>query len=499
MNIMKRYILKGISLLSIVVVLSGCQKDYLDVEATKTATIDQIEDLAQTDPGRVLNSYLDGIHNTTFDSRESHDDFGLNAFNIATDLMTGDMAYKSGVWFFYDYYQDNRYAPYRRTRGIWGTYYEMIRSANQILEIALPEGSDIEDLDEEAQSIVGQAYAIRGYSYFKLVNHYQRPYQIAKDKLSIPVHTDKGVSLAPKTVAEVYELIESDLETAYHLLEGAGVSKPERMNEYAVALTMANVKAFKGEWDEVIKYTNYVIDGKGSDIIQGDDLLSGLYEVDLSGVLWGARITPETGTFYASFFSHMDAYSFGYGGDLGQYKRPASVIMDGIGDDDIRKNWFKYKILAYEDEAQTIPSDSVEVQVKFVDKTGEFTADYIYMRVAEAYYLKAEAQLEKGDEASALTTLETVMTTRDPEYSATAKGRSLQEELYFQKRVEFWGEGKRILDVVRRGETVRYNESDNHDPNIASTLLEPYDIRLFHEIPQGEIDANPELNDQVLD
>ena len=42
-----------------------------------------------------------------------------------------------------------------------------------------------------------------------------------------------------------------------------------------------------------------------------------------------------------------------------------------------------------------------------------------------------------------------VRTYRDPSYSAAAGGRSLEDEIWFQRRVELWGEGFSNADTRR--------------------------------------------------
>ena len=78
------------------------------------------------------------------------------------------------------------------------------------------------------------------------------------------------------------------------------------------------------------------------------------------------------------------------------------------------------------------------------------------MRVEEMYLILAEAQAMAGDPVTGAATLENfVKTYRDPEYTCAAKeGQDLtaqfvQEKVWFQRRIELWGEGFSYADMMR--------------------------------------------------
>ena len=84
--------------------------------------------------------------------------------------------------------------------------------------------------------------------------------------------------------------------------------------------------------------------------------------------------------------------------------------------------------------------------------------DWPMMRVEEMYLIEAEAVGMSQGEAAGIAKLEEFMKTyRDPEYSyakaATTFGdgfvKNFQEEVLYQKRVEFWGEGVGFFDAKR--------------------------------------------------
>ena len=100
----------------------------------------------------------------------------------------------------------------------------------------------------------------------------------------------------------------------------------------------------------------------------------------------------------------------------------------------------------------------------------------------------AEADARKGSSAG----LVEFMTNRNPDYVCTASGvDALVDEVFFQKRVEFWGEGINFFDYKRLGKGVtRGYAGTNHyeDARLNSSGLAPW---YNFCIVQTEHNANP--------
>ena len=87
--------------------------------------------------------------------------------------------------------------------------------------------------------------------------------------------------------------------------------------------------------------------------------------------------------------------------------------------------------------------------------------DWPFMRVEEMILIQAEGLVRSGQRALGKQVLESfVKTYRDPLYSADASGRSLEDEIWFQRRVELWGEGFSNPDTRRLGKPLVRFHSD---------------------------------------
>lgn len=112
---------------------------------------------------------------------------------------------------------------------------------------------------------------------------------------------------------------------------------------------------------------------------------------------------------------------------------------------------------------------------------GDPSNDYVFLRLADVYLMKAEAQLRNGDDAGALETVNTLRASRD---GADALASIDLQGILDERGFELYWEGIRRTDLIRFGQFLRpYDEKDYEtDPQF---LLFPF--------PQEQITANPNL------
>ena len=119
--------------------------------------------------------------------------------------------------------------------------------------------------------------------------------------------------------------------------------------------------------------------------------------------------------------------------------------------------------------------------------------DWPLMRVEEMVLIRAEALAKAGNEAQGRQVLEDfVKTYRDPSYSSTASGRSFENEVWFQRRVELWGEGFFMFDARRLNKPiVRFHNKNNTNLSEAFVFnIAADDAWLNMRFPQTEMDNN---------
>lgn len=502
---LKNTIFKGFAVGSVILAAS-CSDDYLDTTPSRYLEEETVIEVMQKDPSQV-QAYVTGAYMNLYcggDYWTAHDDFGLPAIKLATDLFCEDIAYNRDAHFFcYDYQLDNRQGNYRRVKSTWNQLYSVIDNANTIITMLKPEEGG-EPTSQSAKIMLGEAYSLRAYCYFWLINLWQHPYNVGTDQPGVPLKTEEIYRQERVSVGEIYAQILSDINTGYGYLEGEGFHNGKiGLSEYAAAAIYSNVLMFTGDYSNAAKYAK--IAAESASLNSESDMTSGFNSLTMPEVIWGYNVTSETTGYYASFFSHVDSYMIGYGGQVGFRKLVASDLYGKIEDNDVRKQWFGYnesynkQKVNYEYEESGNMSQYIQNKFRdiYMAGTGDpFTSAIIYFRSGEMYFVAAEAYYLAKEEALAREMLNTVMATRILGYSFAGSGEELYREICLQKRIETWMEGNRYLDAKRRDEKIDRSQSSNHAADLSSYDAITYssrDYRMIYHIPTTEMENNPSI------
>lgn len=511
-----------------------------EVSPSAYVSQERLTEIAAENPGKTFSAAVAGLYNDMQQYVEEdvqHNYFGQKSFDYLTSLMGNDMVMTGQYGMsWYHYLIDYKGQNYIPTSNRWHEYYRVIDNANNILKLIDPETTDPEVLNYKAIAL-----GFRGYAYLQLTHLYQFPYYVGADNTKwgkgekydhsqdpcVPLLTEETEGDQPRsTVDRIYTQLLSDLETSYSIFSGLGqvkTSSPTDFDGCVAAMYLARAYMVKHDWDNAIKYAQVVIDNYPV-LTSEADILQGFSSLTLPDVVFGCDITADNSTVYMSWFSQMDAYGAGYAA-IGVTRAAFGPFVDKIADSDVRLKWFccERTTGVYDDEGayqgcllRDTRYGATEYQsVKFIGagrdavlevgidpETGAVPGwelgDYIYLRSEEAYLIKAEALAHKND-ANAMTVLNDFMKTRQPDYNWTDSDQAnLIEEINFQKRVEFWGEGIEYLDnrrlniPVDRTDATWGADKNNHYDG-AKLYLEQEDPQFVYQLPISEIENNKEL------
>ena len=134
-------------------------------------------------------------------------------------------------------------------------FYKFINNANNI--IANIDDASGEEMDKN--NVKGQALAIREFSYFYLVQLYQRTYIGHESDPGVPLYTTPATADTegnPRgTVQDVYTQINMDLDEAIGLLENASARRHISHVDLNVAKGLkARVALVQNNWSDAAKY-----------------------------------------------------------------------------------------------------------------------------------------------------------------------------------------------------------------------------------------------------
>lgn len=526
---------------SLVFSLSSCLKE---TQPTGTITKERLDEVIAQDPDKYA-AQVQSIYNDIMDFEGvglSHNYFGQMGFNYITSLMGNDMVMTGRFAFslyhyLLDYWQHN-YSPVEIR---WQEHYKHIADANVILR-DIPADTE----DPTLQQYRAVALGIRGYAYLHLSYLFQHSYYVGADgtkwgkgdhydfskDLLCPLVTEKtGDEDQPRaTVDAIFTQLIGDLEASFALFEELGCVHTPFATDFdgcVVANYLARAYMIKHDWKNAMKYASVIMDEFG--VLQGDQILQGFSEITLPDVVFGYDITTDSSGIYRSWFSQMDYFGDGYAG-IGVWRAGFAPFVDAIDDNDIRREWFLdfrndyvglatvlYQSIKFIGAGRSKVFATIKVDDEGYaswDGSGWELGDYIYLRSEEAYFMYMECLAHEGRLDDSAELLTAFMQTRQPGYECPATDKaSLIEEIIFQKRVEFWGEGMEFLDnrrlnipVDRTAETwgapptsnaarLTTPGVNNHLPG-ADLYADQEDENFLYQLPDSEMETNAQITEE---
>lgn len=497
---MKKNVLKFIGLGCLVLGFHSCGDSYLDTEPTEFVTESQLADAASLNPALIAGT-IDGIYTTMLSTgtggSTGHDDFGQKGNDIFSDMLSSDMALSGSVYGWYrssiTEMQGTQDFTFFDNQQVWTYYYAQILNSN--LAMGNLGGADADPENPEVRALLGQALAFRAYSYFMLMQYFVDDY--TPDQPVLPIYSQASAEPQPKsTGAEVYALVESDLNRAIELLDGFNRSSKAQINQpVAKGMLAYAIAAQRTRWDEVASLASQARVESGTVLMPSTSdtfgILGGFNDVNNPGWMWGVDLNENIGLGLVSWWGQVDYFSYSYAA-VGDTKVMDENLYNSMRADDVRRDqFFNSPGLNY---LQPLNKQYDADRVPFGTST-QVKADYHYMRHAEFILLQAEAQARQGLDAQARQTLKLLVDQRiaDTSYLNSLGGQDLIDEIYKQTRLELWGEGKSYFAMKRNEATIV--RGANHLSNVGVAI--PHnDNRLTFEIPQREIQDNPFINTQ---
>ena len=462
-------------------------------------TPEQVQETNLAIPSRIQATF-DGMFNfmakpsTGYPTSSRADDFGFVMAAISLDLEGADMfGGDNGYnWFSTCSEYSNRNPNYANPFIRYKVPYTEIGLCNDFIA-SLP--ADTEDPNIKNQ--IAQARALRCFAYMALAPYFQFGYATAADQPCIPLLTD-GVDFTnnPRaTVKEVYDYVITELNEVLTQLGGVGRSSKAYIDEHVVNGLLARAYLATGKYAEAAAAAAKAAEGYTPASIAEVSVPS-FYNLKDHNWIWGINVFDDLirNYGYRTSVSWICAFTGdGYGPATDNVPVINNLLYDLIPDTDVRKGWWldsnchspNWANLTWSDPADpSIKATGDEIaafetsdggkvafapytNIKFGLKSGVGNSlnnnDWPLMRVEEMILIQAEGLAKSGNEAQAKTILENfVKNYRDPEYSADASGRTLADEIWFQRRVELWGEGFFMSDAKRLGKPiVRIHNADS--------------------------------------
>lgn len=492
--------------------LSGCIKEIDPQSSSVTA------DQAGSAPGSfdnfvsAITSSLAGSFTYSGSSYTPYD-FGYPSFFLMRDVMGQDIVIEDhgSEWYTTWYGCGTGLGPqYAVSQLPWTYYYGWIKSCNTVLSLAGEEPSD------DKKTGVGIAYAMRAMFYMDLARMFATK-TYAKDPAGITVplilETTSLSELAsnPRATNEVmWGHILEDLNKAETYLadyKRSDVYTPDLSVVYGLKarayLTMEN-------WPEAEKYARMAYSGYTA--MNEEQFTSRTTGFNTPNNSWIFGLTYKSNdpniirndgdsSWGSQMIIEVSASGCGYAANYGTPKHIDYHLYQSIPESDFRKKVFIDFIIdnmeqnealealsAYSDAPEGILSTAGAttsqmvggLEVKFRPKDGEhndqykaFTVAVPLMRAEEMMLIEAEAA-GMQNEANGINLLTAFAKTRDPKYEygkhtsenyGSSYAKDFQNEVWWQRRVELWGEGFATFDIKRLDKGIIRSYAQTNHPS----------------------------------
>ena len=450
------------------------------------------------------------------------DDWEFLMINFCNDLEGADahIADNNYNWFSPCGELSSRSPNYRNPLIRYRAPYNMISDINTFIA-GFPK--DESTWTPETLNMIAQSRALRAYSYMLLVPSFQFGYSVAADKPCVPIcsPTIEDFTHNPRaTVKQVLDTVLTDLNYAVEKLAGASRTTKAYIDESVARAIRARVYLYMGEWQKALEDATAAAKGYSPKTI-ADLARPTFYDINEEDWIWGYDMTESTAQndIYATTSSWLRSFSGdGYAAATQSTTCINTLLWNMIPESDVRKGWWidaNLKSPLIDDltwpgcegdvahandggyaKLPFIPYTNVKFGCKTIGTTVN-DEDMPLIRVEEMLLIKFECMQRLGQDG--VGEMEKfIREYRDPEYNWSDKGLEPLDEIWFQRRVELWGEGFFIYDQKRLNKPlVRFHdETSNISPAFRFNLAAD-DPWLLLRFPQGEMNTNYDIVDNA--
>lgn len=342
----------------------------------------------------------------------------------------------------------------------WRSYYHSVYIANYIIQ---NQKKIKEATAQEISQLVGEAYMMRAYCHFLLVNLYAEPYThcTPSQTRGVPMLLEPDVNAIPgsSSVETVYKQILSDLDKAeQHLnVEEWELGKNYRFNTISAQALRARTYLYMGRWSDALEASKEVL-----------SVYNELEDMNNSTTLPNSYKSKESIVALERFSSNL--YT--------AVDMPASEFISLYRSGDQRRTKYFKRV-----------TSSTYSLLK--GRSDEFSCSF---RTAEFYLTAAEAAARLGHTTDAINYLTPLMTKRlnasayetTTALIGTMTEEELIQEILDERARELAFEGHRWYDLRRTSQPALTRV---YDGTTYTLLPEQYTMRF----PSEAVEANPEI------
>lgn len=447
-------------------------------------------------------------------------DWGYGSMMHIRDVMTEEYAVVSSSYDWYTTWSQNRSADEGKlsTQTIWNFYWQVVQTTNNLVGTI----KKMEAPTSGQLGMLGAAYAFRAMLYLDMARMYEYLPAVGtvglrdsalvwiKDPVTgvldsirqdvdvtgytVPIVdeniTEESSRYNPRVSHdEMSDFILADLDSAEKYIDKLTYTQKTLPHLAAVYGLKARLYMWNEDYANAEKYARYAIDAETHTPLTRNEWLSttsGFNTLSASSWIWGSEMIKEDDVVqsgilnWTSWASNETTYGYASAGPISMI---SAAIYDKINDNDFRKLSFKAPAgttlagteptLLTRDKFEKLPNYTA---LKFRPAQGNIgessigsASAYPLMRVEEMYFIEAEAAAHQDMDRGVKLFEAFMKQYRYAQFKCEAEDvEGLIDEIFFQKRIEFWGEGINYFDYKRLDKGVRrYYNGTNFSANTA--------------------------------
>lgn len=400
----------------------------------------------------------------------------------------------------------------------YASNYNAIYKANELLEQLVAKGESAIPLEADRTSMEAEARFLRAFCYFDLIRWFGKVPLI--DKTLSPQEVTK-IKRSP--ITEIYNLIISDLEFAVtNLNPSYDAANYGRVTKYGAKGLLAQVYMTRSS-------PNYGIDGAMLGLNEWDKAYQQLSDIKNSGLY---TFSPTYSTIFRTegitnkenvlVIPYTQSTGNGVGGnfmvELGfepyfaslnlspqgslEYKPISNSLLNLLITTDARRTFGIADTYTVTSGTYLGTYTDRPVVRKYIDASRYGTAgredwgvDFIVLRYTDVLMLMAECTLHGGGGTQA--DVDAIVNQVRTRAGVTANASNITlDQLFDERRAEFFGEGTRWFDLIRSGNALTIMNSWKTSEDTSNSLGTIDKNSLLYPLPLSEFSTLPGLYEQ---
>jgi hypothetical protein len=431
---MIKYISK-IAVLLILVVFTACEDSFLSPEPTGVISSDDFFSDDTEIEAALINMY-DGIQGVN--STDTDDNHGVMYEFYVTEMRSDNTCTKSSEGEDAQFDTFTVEATNGRVSDYYASCYNVIYRANLVLE-------NLDVATEDAKGAYeGEAKFVRAYVYFNLVRLFGDVPLVE----GVITASDSEISYTRVATATIYDLIESDLQTAIDNLDN---TYKGRASKAAAQALLAKVYLTQGEnyvaaqslCEDIMNGGEFALEANFKDIFYNE-----LNDEIIFAIEYLADVTDDSQNFSSEWLN-----SVGRTSGVNYVTDDAREALDAMGGD---RTLYSYRQDATQTEkyqvVKYLPNGDDDLGIEATSSDPTLAGnDWIVLRYADVLLMHVEAIMAGSTETSNSAAITSFMEVRTRAGITDEVTTITKEDLVDERRVELAFENQRFFDLVRLG------------------------------------------------